>query len=540
MVGRLMRAVGAFAFVALAFVSGPAVASRAALAAGGDEALHLTINESPRSLQPLLAGTTDEQTLASLAFDTLLKTQPDATLAPDLATEVPSLRNGGISRDGRRVVFHLRPGVKWQDGRPFSSADVAFTFKAILDPNNPIVDRTGYSDIASVETPNPLTVVVHLKRTYSPFVAIVGNQFPIVPAHLLASSKNLAEDPFNANPIGTGPYRFVRQFRGDRIEYAANPTYWGGAPKIARIAVAEIPSSTTQAIELRQGTLDYAATESSEFAQLRQDRSLVSAITPINDFVAEAFNVTRPILADRDVRRAIAMAIDRAALVRDDTFGTGTVAYADLPDFMWTHREPHDPYGYDPKAARALLDRAGWHVGPDGVRVKNGVRLHLVDIDFAGSVTGRNLDTQIQQMLADVGVEVELKYYSISLYYSPAAQGGPISKGDFDIAAYIFSASSDPLDDEIFGCASRAPNGFNAARYCSPEMEKLQSASLAELDPEKRLVDVAKIEALAVSDMPYVFLYHTPLRVIRTPRLANSRATFGAPLYKIQDWSFAR
>jgi peptide/nickel transport system substrate-binding protein len=543
---RLTRALFGFATartVAGALIGALTVALQSApiaRAAGADDTLHLIVAESPRTLNPLFSGTLDEQTLASLAFDTLVITKPDATLAPRLATEVPSLANGGISRDGRTVTFHLRHGVRWHDDVPFTSADVAFTMRTIIDPKVPIVDRTAYDKIDSIQTPNDDTVVIRLKSVYAPFVAIVGTQYPIVPKHLLEKSANIAEDPFNALPIGTGPYRFVRQNRGDKIEYAASDAYWDGAPTIKRISVAEIPDATTVSLQLRQGALDYSSQESSQFAQLRQDPTLDAVITPNNDFIAYAFNVEHPIVSDRNVRRAISMAIDRDSLVRKNTFGTGTPAYADLPPFMWTKAAPKNPYGYDLAGARARLDRAGWRRGPDGVRVKGGTRLHLAVIDFSGSVTGRNIDAQVQSMLAEVGIEVELKYFSPSLYYSPAANGGPVAKGDFDLAFYSFSSGGDPLDDEIYGCAHREPNGFNAARYCSPQMEALQNASLTQLDPKKRLDDVARIQALAVSEAPYVFLYHTPFRVIHARRLKGSAASLGSVVYRVNAWSFAR
>jgi peptide/nickel transport system substrate-binding protein len=512
--------------------------SGGAAAASRDE-LHLVVGESPGNLNPLLATTVDEQTLASLAFDTLLNVKPDGMLEPSLATGEPTLANGGIARDGRTVTFHLRSGVRWQDGKPFTSGDVAFTIRTILDPKTPIADRTGYSDIASVDVPNPLTIVFHLKKPYAPFVTYVSTQFPIVPEHLLAHSANIGQDPFNAHPVGTGPYAFVRQSRGDRIEYVANHGYWRGAPKIEKLVVYEIPDVSTQAIELRDGQLDYALVESSQFAQLRKVPSLVSGTQPVNDFVAYAINVERPIVSDVRVRRAISMAIDRETIVRDVTFGTGTAAYADLVASLWRSPEPRNPYAYDPKAANALLDEAGWKRGTDGVRVRGGKRLHLVVIDFAGSVSGRTIDAQVQQMLAAVGIEAEFKYFSPSIYYSPAASGGPIAKGDFDLAGYSFNANPDPLDDELYTCAAREPNGYNAARYCSSRMDALQAASLAELDAAKRRSLVAKIERLAVTDVPYVFLYHTPFRYVESPALRDARPSFGTVLYRIWDWSFA-
>ncbi|MGH7729414.1 MAG: ABC transporter substrate-binding protein [Vulcanimicrobiaceae bacterium] len=509
-----------------------------AAAAPRDE-LRLVVAAGPHSLDPLLGTTAEEGALAGLAFDDLLFVEPDGRFAPDLAREVPSLRNGDISPDGRRIVFRLRKGVRWQDGVPLTSADVAYTIRTILDPHLAISVRSGYDDIASLQTPDRWTVVFTLKHAYAPFVATVGTQYPIVPQHVLAKAGNVMQAPFNGQPLGSGPYEFVRWIRGDRIEYVANPHYWGGPPKIPKVTVLEIPDVTTIALELRSGALDYAPLESSQFAQLRHDPSLVAQITPNNDFVAYALNLQRPVLRDVRLRRAISMAIDRVALVRDVTFGTGEVAYADLPAFMWTHAVPRNPYGYDPAAANALLERAGWRRGTDGVRERDGHRLALTLIDFSGSVSGHTIDVEVQQMLAAVGIATELKYYAPSLYFGPAADGGPLYLGEFDLAAFQFVAGNDPLNDFLYRCANAAPNGFNAARYCSPKMEALQAASLRELDPVKRLALVAKIEQLAATDVPYVFLYHTPWRVVHTPSLRDAGPTLGSEWNQVNRWSFA-
>ncbi len=291
-------------------------------------------------MDPLLEGTVTDQSLAALAFDFLLEQRPDGTLHPSLAMSEPTPANGGISRDGKRVAFHLRRGVKWQDGMPFTSADVAFTARAILDPTIPIATREGFDDIASVETPDPLTVVFILKRVYAPFVTTISTLYPIVPAHLLAHSANIMEDPFGANPIGTGPYRFVRQLHGDRIEYEANPRYWGAKPKIDRVAVFEIPNETTMALALQTGQLDFIITGGSRYLQLRKDPRLVTGVVQANRFAGFALNVTRAPLDDVRVRRAVSMAIDRVRIAHDSSSGTAPPAYADLPAFLWQSPSP--------------------------------------------------------------------------------------------------------------------------------------------------------------------------------------------------------
>jgi peptide/nickel transport system substrate-binding protein len=279
---------------------------------------------------------------------------------------------------------------------------------------------------------------------------------------------------------------------------------------------------------------------SSAYAQLRPLPDVRTTTESTNDFIAYTINTTRPILRDVRVRRAISMAIDRKTIADKNTFGTGTPAYADLPALLWTSHEPVNPYGYNPTAASALLDAAGWKRGPAGIREKNGVPLQLQAIDFTGK-TNQNIDTQTTQMLQDIGIGFSVKYYSTSIYYQSKADGGPFASGNFDVAVMEWQGGIDAQDDLIYTCANRQPEGENAALYCSAQMDALQHDALVAgaLDPARRATDIAKIEALAVSDVPYVFLYHTPFRIAYNPLLNRTHANIADVWYDSRKWSFA-
>jgi peptide/nickel transport system substrate-binding protein len=488
--------------------------------------LRLVAQDDPRTLNPLLMLSGSESALASLAFDTLLEVNSRNVFVPSLATVVPAVVNGGISKDGKRYTFRLRRGVRWHDGAAFTSRDVEFTIRTILSRRNSVSNRAGYDDILSVQTPSPLTVIVRLRRPFAPFLADVGAGYPIVPAHLLEKSTNLLLDPFGSHPIGTGPYRFVEWERGERLVYAANPHYLR-TPKIARIEVELLSNLDAQNNAISRGDVDFAGVQSSQYALLRSRPNIVATTEPLNDFFGLALNTQRAILVDARVRRALVMAIDRAAIVRDNTFGAGTVAYADLPLFMWTNRVPADPARYDTSAARKLLDAADWHVGSDGVRERNGIRFHLDGVAFAESATGRNIDLQVEQMFKNVGVDISWKYVSYQLYFATKADRGTLATGNYDIADFPFNGGGvDVGNNELYACDKNDQRGFNAARYCNPAMETLQARSLAELDPKVRLKYVGKIERLAASDAPYIFLYYIPRRLVWTPSLHRGGAGF--------------
>ena len=422
---------------------------------------------------------------------------------------------------------------------PSRALDVAFTFSALNDSRVNVAQRTGFDRIARITTPDAQTVVLSLREPFAPFVAYCGYAYPIVPKHLFTGG-DVNRNPSGGRPVGTGPYRFVRWKRGNRIDYVANERYFLGAPHITHLTVAEIPDQGSIAIGLRTQRLDFAVVESATYAQLRRTAGVRTAAEPMNDWVGYALNTTRPILRDVRVRRALSMTIDRAGITAKSTLGTGIVAYADLPALMWTPREPVNPYGYDPKAAGALLDAAGWRRAANGMRQKNGRPLQLNLIDYSGSPTGASEDLQVQQLLRDAGITLTPKYYSLALYYENKKNGGPLAAGDFDLAAFAWSGGIDPKNDTLYVCANREPNGYNVAAYCSARMDELQRDSLATLDPARRAIDIAAIERLAVTDVPYLFLYHAQRKLAWNARLVRPHSSTVDPWSDIRTWTFKR
>jgi len=530
---RLLRSVALIGFaLAASAIAGPATAADAL------QTLRLYVLGDPHTLNPELSTLADEAQIGGLMLDPLIEI--DGALKPHavLATDVPTTANGGISADGKTFTFHLRRGVKWHDGADFSAKDVLFTIGYIRDEHNNVANRDVYANIASVDAPDADTVRFHLKARQAFFLSQVGAAYPMLPAHLLAASPNIATDPFNAAPVGTGPYRFVRWARGDRIELAANPGYFRGAPKIPRIVISIVPDFNTVGIQLREHQLDFASVESALYNQLRDVAGIVRTTEPLNDVIALSMNVTRPIMSDRAVREAIVKAIDRKRIVQTVTLGVGTPAYADLPLFMYGGHAPDGWDDADPAGARALLDADGWKLGPDGVRSKDGVPLRLQYIDYSGSVSGAAIDAQVVQMLRAVGIDTSYKTFAPALYFQPAAQGGPLMSGNFDLGGVGFRGGNDPSNAYVYSCATRSPNGFNSSRYCNPEMDRLLAAVEDEYDAVKRNRIIARIEALAATDVPYVFLYHTPYRLIVNPALVRPPASIDNSWYGIHTWYF--
>lgn len=430
----------------------------------------------PRTLNPLLATQTVEGSINRLFSDILVTVDAHGKFVPDLAAEVPTLENGGISADGLTIRYKLHKHVTWQDGRPFSSADVKFTFDAIMNPNNDVISRHGYDVVKTLETPDADTVVFHLKHRFAPFVATVfgdsDSPYGVLPAHLLTGAKTINDVPYNSLPIGTGPFRVVRWLRGNQIEFARYDNYFRGKPKLKSIVIKLIPDENTELTQLQTHEIDWFFEVSvNAYKALRtvsaSDARIV--LTPINGYEELMFNNAAGPTRDIRVRRAIIAALDKDALVRNLTFGAADPATEDLPSFSWAYDRTLRPTVYDPALAARLLAAAGY--GPNH-------RLSL-EMYFDQSTTlAKVAGVQIQSLLAPLGVDVHTHAQLSSVIYGGYGANGTLARGHYDVSFGGWVAGIDPDDSSQFTCANVPPGGFNWSYFCDPAMDAAQHSAL--------------------------------------------------------------
>jgi peptide/nickel transport system substrate-binding protein len=474
--------------------------------------LRIAMSSTPNTLNPILSTSQFEVQAEALALDPLVATSPNGKDEPILAARVPTLENGDISRDGLRITYHLRHGVLWQDGAPFTSRDVRFTWQAIMNTKTNVATRHGYDDVLRVETPNAFTAVFVLAHPFAPavhtFFAHSDAPYMILPAHLLARYADLNQVPFNSQPIGTGPYKVVRWYRGDRIEYVANDNYFLGKPKIPRIVIHFVGDENTIVNQMRAHELDWFLQASPRvYPQLRNVPGITIRLIPFNGVDSIILNTAKPPFSDLRLRRAVALAIDKRELVDKLTYGTTIAATEDIPSFMWAYDPRAGTTQRDLPVARELLDEAGWHVGPDGVRVKNGQRLSIGLAYRSDSSTDRSRGVLIAAMLHDAGFDVQLKGYRTELLYGPIAIHGILASGTYDAGLETWYAGIDPDDSTQLLCDQVAPAGYNWSRYCSPEVDRAERDALAHYDIPTRKADYAIVQRATARDVPYVHLW---------------------------------
>ncbi|MBV8579243.1 MAG: ABC transporter substrate-binding protein, partial [Candidatus Eremiobacteraeota bacterium] len=373
----------------------------------------------PGSLNPALENGTSATEWGMLLFQYLVKYDDRGRLVGDAATDVPTLANGGISRDGLTITYHLRSGLKWADGTPLTAKDCVYSVDAINDPANNPQSRFGYDVVQRAEAPNDTTLVLHLKRPFAPLLTVVmaPQGFPILPAHLLANLPDFNHIPFDAQPVGSGPYVVVKWAHGDRVTMRANPYYYRGKPAIEHLDVRFVPDPNTAMNLLRTKEVDgyFSDLDYGNYPILRQIPDVRVTLTPTNAVGALIFNTQDPITSDPQVRRALALAIDIPATMAKTYRGAISAKDAGRGLFIWAFDPKAYPdVQYDPVRARALLDAAGWDPGADGIRRKHGKPLDVLLAIQAATPGDTIIGNAIAQYEHAVGVNVILKAYNVT------------------------------------------------------------------------------------------------------------------------------
>jgi peptide/nickel transport system substrate-binding protein len=431
---------------------------------------------------------------------------------PELVTVVPTQANGGISADGNTITWHLRRGVRWSDGAPFNADDVVFSTHVVLNPANNEVGRDGWNLITKIDEPDKYTVVYHLKHPYASFLptffASAGANPSVLPKHLLAGYPNINHIPYNSKPVGIGPFRVVDWRRGDAVDLEANPYYFRGLPKLKHITYKFIPSADTLVTSMQTGDVDlwpFAGPSYTPRLQAIPRLKTDVVITPL--YVHLDFNVTRPLVSDVRVREAIRYAIDRPEIVDKIVHGFGLVQESTISPVVPIAPRDIPLTPYDPKKATALLDAAGWAVGPGGIRRRNGQRLSLEFPYFTGSAAADDTVEVIREELKAVGIEIRTRQYAPATFFAPYQDNGIIYGGKWDMT--MFTWQTDPVGEisNIWECNQIPPNGQNVTRFCNAELDRLLEEFKMTYDTERHRQILDQEMRIIVANVPTIVLY---------------------------------
>ncbi|HWW84701.1 MAG TPA: peptide ABC transporter substrate-binding protein [Vicinamibacterales bacterium] len=500
----MRRASTAVAIGGLIVVAAAGCHRRSAIGAPSNDLLIVGYDREPDTLNRFSTHILED--IQTCVVEGLTTTDERMNVIPLLAVRVPTLENGDVRLrpdGGMDVTWTLRPGVKWHDGVPFTSADVKFTVEALNNPSYKPESTDGFDRISGVDTPDPLTAVVHYKEIYAPYdIQFIRGAFP---KHILEGRDIDRAQDYNRNPLGTGPYRVAEWRAGEYILLERVPHYWMGDeyPRIRRLLFKFVANTNTRINQLKSGEVHVVALVPwDKYRELGGLPSVVVHKTPGNAYEHVTLNERQfPPFADVRVRRALVMALDRELYTKTILDGLAPVADGPIQPISWAYTNQVTRYSFDPVRARALLDEAGWHVGPGGIRQRDGRPLSFTLMTQAGYTIRENVAQAIERQLRDIGVDVRVELHD----------GTAISaiwfEGHFEAMLHWWQLPSDPELTTFFASDRIPPAGRNINYFQDAELTKLLYASDRTVDREARKQFLKRAEAILSEQVPEIPLY---------------------------------
>ncbi len=503
------RAVIAVAIVSIAACLGcnPQTASDKA-----EKPLVVALQSDPTSLDPRLATDAISSRVIDLLFSGLFRNDPKGRLKPDL---LESYELQGETA----YVLKLRKHVRFSNGTELTAEDVKFTIKSILDPALGSRKRASFKNVAMIETMDRYSLTIWLKKPQASFLESL--KIGIVPREYALE----AGDRFASRPVGAGPFKLIGWEKGSRIELSRHDNYFRGPAPIHAITCKIVPDTSTRLLELRKGAVDFVQNDIPPelVRSFEREARFAVQMSPSSTYKYIGINLKHPILMRREVRQAMAHAIDRKAIIDHLLLGQASLASGLLcPGNAFYVPDPAT-HEYDPDLANAMLEEAGLRIDS-----RTG---HRFAITFKTSKDQRanQIAQIIQQQLADVGVKVEIKTFEWATFYSD------IIGGNFDIYSLTWVGISDPdFFYDAFHTKSAPPHGVNRGHFSNPDIDSLTGRGRTELDPERRYEIYRQVQETIAQELPYIPLWHPHNVAIMTNRLK------GFELYPAGDFkSFA-
>ena len=452
-----------------------------------DNELVIAIGSRPTNLDPRFAPDAYSDKISHLIFSPLLQRDAEGRLHGHLATAIDR-------PDDLTWIATLRQDVQFHDGSPVTAHDVVATYRSILNPSLGTIKRLFLEPIASIEAPDPFTVSFRLKRAYAPFPQVLAG-IGVAPARNLAAQGL----DFRDELVGSGPFAFESNRFGEQIILKRNPNWFGGDVKMERLRFRVIPDATVRVLELLHGSADLSQNDIPPHVleRLAKEPKLVvrTGQSTLSKYLA--FNLEHPALRLREVRQAIAHAINRDDIIRYKLRGYATSSSSFLLPDNWAFAESSRTYPYDPVRSRALLDAAGLTESSDG-----SPRLQLT-YRTSMDQTAVDIARIFKRQLAEVGIEVLLKSNEWGVFFSD------IKQGDFDLYSLTAVGVTDPdWYRYVFHSASFPPDGANRPRYRNERVDDLLDLGRRATSREERQLAYREVQEITSTDLPLLPLWY--------------------------------
>jgi peptide/nickel transport system substrate-binding protein len=537
-----------------------------AAAPAGGGTVTLIIPEEPTTLNYFGGDAAIIRQVADATDMTGLVTiDENGDFVPMLATELPTLDNGGLSSDYLTVTWKLKPDLKWSDGEPITSDDIKFTWEVLSNPDSgAYVGTTGFDQIESVDTPDDLTAVLQYSTAYPGYL----DQFAygLLPRHATGAPADMANWEWNRQPVGAGPFVVTDWVSGQSITLERNPYYFEeGKPYLDKLVYRIVPEPAAQTAMMLQGEAQvhlWPGEDEAEYNKLLEGKATQVLVPGIWNMAID-FNLSapfdgdpgptppHPILGDLRVRQAIASAIDYDTLVHDvllDSVSPSTNPFA----YGWYKCDLPRPFPYDPEKARSLLDEAGWVEGSDGIRVakgaqyaKDGTRLSLELQGYTNFEPLQRTEEFIVENLKAVGIEARIQNYDFSIIFGSYEDQSPRKVGDYDMLIFDRGFTTEPQ-----GYVSNAytstnipsldnTGGGNYFRWVNPAVDAALETAGSNFDLETRKAAYCDIGQAVNTDLPQIYLYVFQDGYGFADNLTGyTVSTWGSMAWGAQNWKY--
>jgi len=501
------------------------------------------VSQEPTVFNPLMPRVEVDQGVWFALFNPLWRAEPDGTLMPELAMEVPSLENGGISADGLNWKIKLRKGVKWHDGKDFTAEDVKYTLDLINNVSFKAYTRQGHSLVKDISITDPHEITWKMSKAYAPYLALLAWTF-IVPKHALSTAADPNTAPFNAAPVGTGPFKWGKRVAGQGVTLEANKEYFGDGPYVERVIFNYIPDSNMLYTQFKTGQIDYIgyygiASQYVKEASSLRDRKVEKI--KFSQIEGIALNLGKAIFQDKAVRRAMYAGMNKRALIDSVYYGLPTESESITPRSSWAFNPDLPKHAYDLALANRLLEDAGWVRGADGTRAKAGQRLEFTAATVSGNPQREQVLQLLQQDWLKLGIAMQIKTMPAAVVY-----GEYYTKSQFDclLLSSTYGTGADPDPTQRFSSAAipaQGGSGQNFYQYKNPEVDRLLAVAQTSFKRAERKEAYGKIQALLREDLVILPICQTqPVEGIKARLMGyRSNPNVTCNTWNIGSWQWA-
>lgn len=463
----------------------------------GDAIIVGSIGE-PSTLMPILASDSPSHEVAGHIYNGLVRYDKDLKLEGELA------ESWDVSPDGLTITFHLRKGVKWHDGHPFTSRDVLYTYRVTIDPKTPTAYADAFRQVKRAEAPDALTFRVTYAKPFAPALESWG--MSVLPAHLL-EGKDITKSSLSRQPVGTGPYVFREWVPGQKLVLESNHDYYEGRPYIDRYIYRIIPDNSTMYMELKAGALDMMGLSPVQYQRQTNTPKFLSRFNkyryPASAYTYIGYNLRHPLFSDRRVRQALTSAINKEEIVHGVQLGLGQVAHGPYKPGTWAYNPHIKDFDYNPERAKQLLAEAGWKErNSDGILVKDGKPFQFTILTNQGNSERLKTAQIIQRRLKKIGIDVKIRIIEWASLLSQF-----IDKGNFEALIMGWTIGQDPDIYDVWHSSKTGPKELNFIGFKNSEVDRLLEDGRSTFDMEKRKRCYYRIQEIFAEEQPYTFLY---------------------------------